>query len=492
MIFILLSIGFPMVSGLYLLARREFLARKSLLAQTGLFLAASAAFFVLALWKGTGETYVLCHLTEKLALEFAIDRVGIVFAALITVVFLCAGCFCVEYMKREAREKRCYGFLLLTLGVLYALCYAGNLITFYFFYEFLTLCSLPLVLHEQSHEAVMAGLKYLFYSLCGAYLVLAGLYFVQRWGVTLRFTPGGTLGEAASAHSGLLLTLAFLMIVGFGVKAGMFPLHAWLPTAHPVAPAPASAVLSAAIAKAGVLGIVRTVYYIFGADFLRGTWVQTAWLTLSLITVFMGSVLAYREDVLKKRLAYSTVSQISYILFGLALMNRTGMEGGFLQLISHGLVKAALFLCAGAIILRTGETRVSKLWGLGRRMPVLMWCYTVAALGLIGIPPTGGFVSKWYLAAGALRSGLKGFSWIGPVTLLVSALLTAGYLLPLSLRGFFPGDGGEELKEPEKLQFSALIDLPVLLLTVLSVLIGVWPGLITGYLGELIGGLVNL
>lgn len=230
-----------------------------------------------------------------------------------------------------------------------------------------------------------------------------------------------------------------LMLVGFGVKAGMFPMHAWLTTAHPVAPAPASAILSAVIVKAGVLAIVRVVYYIFGVSFLKETWVQTVWMVLSLLTIFMGSMLAYREPVLKKRLAYSTVSQLSYILFGLSVMNAGAVTGSLLHVLCHGFIKAALFLCAGAVIYMTGKTKVEELRGIGKEMPLLMWCYTIASLGLIGIPPTGGFISKWYLAEGALSSSMAGFNWIGPVILLVSALLTAGYLLPVTIYGFFPG-----------------------------------------------------
>lgn len=333
----------------------------------------------------------------------------------------------------------------------------------------------------------MAGLKYLFYSLCGAYMALFGLYFIDSYGNTLTFSAGGVLSSGAIAqHGGILLIAAMLMLIGFGVKAGMFPLHAWLPTAHPVAPAPASAVLSAVIVKAGVLGIVRVVYYIFGASFLRGSWVQSTWLVLTLLTVFMGSMLAYREPVLKKRLAYSTVSQLSYILFGLAVMDADALTGGILHVLCHGFIKAVLFLCAGAIIFKTGKTRVEELRGIGKEMPILMWCYTVAALGLIGIPPTGGFVSKWYLAVGSLSGGIPVFEWLGPAVLLVSALLTAGYLLPVTLKGFFPG-ADYNYEALEKKEPSPFMTVPVLIFTALSVLIGLFPNEITGYLLRIAG-----
>ncbi len=207
-------------------------------------------------------------------------------------------------------------------------------------------------------------------------------------------------------------------------------------------------------------------------------------MVLTLVTVFMGSMLAYREPVLKKRLAYSTISQLSYILFGFAVMTGGSVTGGLLHVLCHGFIKAALFLCAGAIIYMTKKTRVEELRGIGKEMPLLMWCYTIVSLGLIGIPPMGGFISKWYLAMGALSSRISGFSWIGPVILLVSALLTAGYLLPLTIQGFFPGeDSSETIKKKEPPLFMTA---PVLVLTVLSVAIGLFPGRITDYLSRII------
>lgn len=282
----------------------------------------------------------------------------------------------------------------------------------------------------------MAALKYLFYSLCGAYCALFGIYFLYQYCDTLTFTAGGTLNRAlAAGNEGILLTAVFLMLVGFGAKAGMLPLHSWLTAAHPAAPAPASAVLSAVIVKGGVLAVIRTVYYIVGPAFLKGTWVQTAWMSLSLLTVFMGSMLAYREKVFKKRLAYSTISQVSYILFGLSLLNPVGMTGALLHVVFHAGVKCALFLTAGIFIFRTGKTRVDEYAGIGKRMGVTLWCYTFASLALIGIPPFGGFTSKWYLAQGALQSETGIFRVLGPAVLLISALLTAGYLLPITIRG---------------------------------------------------------
>lgn len=486
MYYILSAVLFPILAGVFLLVKKEGKRRKNLLIMVAAALLITAGFTAAALCFAGNGLFTLFKLTDRLPILFKVDEVSVVFSTMTVIICLCAVFFSFEYMKHEEQEKRYYGFFLIVLGVLLALCFAGNLITFYLFFELLTLSSMPLVLHTGTREAVMAGLKYLFYSLCGAYMSLFGLYFIERYGNTLSFSPGGVISvEAAAEHGGILLGIAAVMLVGFGVKAGMFPMHAWLTAAHPAAPAPASAILSAVIVKAGVLGIVRVVYYIFGASFLRGTWVQIFWLTLTLLTVFMGSLLAYREPVLKKRLAYSTISQLSYILFGLAIMNADSVTGGLLHVLCHGFVKAALFLCAGAIIYMTRKTRVEELRGIGKEMPLTIWCYTMVSLGLIGIPPTGGFVSKWYLAVGALSSGIFGFEWIGPAILLISALLTAGYLLPVTIRGFFPGDdydyGALKKREP-----SLLMTAPVLLLTVLSVAIGLFPGWIADYLSQVI------
>lgn len=486
MYYMILAILFPILAGVYLLVKKEMKNRKRLLITVGILLIVTAVLVILALYLSGDGMLTLFNLTERLPILFKVDEISVIFSLMTIVIFICAGFFSFEYMKHEEKEKRYYGFYMIVFGILIALCFAGNLITFYLFFEMLTLSSMPLVLHNGSKEAIMAGLKYLFYSLSGAYMALFGLYFIERYGNTLTFSPGGVISVAAATqHGEILLGIAMAMLLGFGVKAGMFPMHAWLPTAHPVAPAPASAVLSAVIVKAGVLAIVRVVYYIFGASFLRGTWVQTAWMVLALITVFMGSMLAYREPVLKKRLAYSTVSQLSYILFGLAVMDTGSVTGSLLHVLSHGFIKSTLFLCAGAIIYTTGKTRVNELRGIGKEMPLLMWCYTIVSLGLIGIPPTGGFVSKWYLAEGALSSGIPVFDWLGPVILLVSALLTAGYLLPVTIQGFFPG-ADYDYRTFQKKEPSWFMTIPVLILTILSVLIGLFPNGLVNYFMQMI------
>lgn len=428
----------------------------------------------------------LFYLTEKLPIVFRTDIISLIFGLITLLIWILCGVYSFSYFKGDRKIKRYTIFYILVLFVLLSLDFAGNLITFYFFYEMLTLLSVPLVFHTETKEAIMAGLKYLFYSLCGAYMVLFGLYFVNEYSFTLTFTAGGVFDtKILQTNSPLLLTAAFLMILGFSVKAGMFPLHAWLTSAHPVAPAPASAFLSGIIVKAGALGIIRIIFYVFGPDFIRGTWVQTIILSLSLLTVFLGSMLAYKEKVLKKRLAYSTISQVSYIIFGLILLETTAFEGAILHVVFHAIIKSCLFLCAGAVIHETGLQRTDELRGIGKRMPITLWCFTFASLSLIGIPPAAGFVSKWNLCIGSLEGKIPVFSILGPIVLLVSALLTAGYLLPIVIRGFLPGED-YSVSPDSKCEAPAVMLIPMIILAVLSVLLGVFPNGLLHFLSKLV------
>ncbi len=429
-------------------------------------------------------------LAPDLELMLDPDGLGKLFSLLVAFMWLMSGLFSREYMAHEENRVRYDAFLLMSEGVLTLLCFAGNYLTMYLGFELMTLLSTPLALHTQTDAARRGGLKYLFYSVFGACLGLLGFFTVYTFGSSTVFTPGGVLdGAKCAGHETFLLMAALLTVLGFGAKAGMFPLHAWLPAAHPEAPAGASALLSGVITKAGVLSVIRVVYYQFGPELIRGTWAQYVLLTLTLITVFLGSMLAYKEKIFKKRLAYSTVSQVSYILYGLALLEPTAFTGAVLHVVVHSAIKNALFFTAGAVILKTGKHDVRELRGIGKEIPVTMWCFTLCALGLVGIPPLGGFVSKWYLAQGSLASGIPVFSWLGPAVLLVSALLTAGYLFPITVSAFLPGAdfdyGSVEKREP-----TPWITAPLILLTALTFAAGLFPGLVTSLASAIAGKLV--
>lgn len=416
----------------------------------------------------------LFNLTENLDIYFKVDSLGVLFACLFSFIFACIGIYSWDYFHDKHHRRQFYAFFAIAWVVFLLISFAGNLITFYVCFEFMTLSTFPMVLIDRTKEAILASLKYLFYSLAGAYCALFGLFFVCRYSDTIRFTPGGVLAnEAVAEHPTLLLVCAFMMIVGFGVKAGMFPMHSWLPSAHPVAPSPASALLSGVIVKAGILAIIRVVFEIFGKDFIEGTWVQTVVIVLSLITIFLGSMVALGEERLKKRLAYSTVSQLSYIVFGLFLFNKIAFAGAILQLVSHALCKSALFLCAGSY-LNQKIVNVSDLNGIGYKMRVTTWSFIIASLGLIGIPPTLGAFAKWNLGTGSFSSGIPCFSYLGPIVLIISALLTAGYLLPIATRAFFKVGSTTELCENAK-EATPKMTIPVAILAAVSVIIGIMP-----------------
>ncbi|MBQ8305947.1 MAG: proton-conducting membrane transporter [Blautia sp.] len=416
----------------------------------------------------------LFRMTDKADMTFCLDDFGRIVLAVVLLLYTAVCFYAFEYMKMEERPHVFFGFYFVSLGALMAVCMSANLVTLYFCFELATLSSVPLVLHEMTKDAVNAGLKYLFYSVAGALMGLLAVFFVYFYTEgSARFVMGGFLSpERLAGHEGVFLAVIFTGIIGFGTKAGMYPMHGWLPSAHPIAPAPASALLSGIIAKAGIVAVVRLVYYSVGAPFLRGTWVQYAWMCLAMLTILMGSTCAFREKVMKKRLAYSTVSQISYIMLALSLLSEEGLTGGILHLLSHAASKGCLFLVAGIFIYKLGFRKVSDLKGIGKRMPVTMWCFMIASLSLVGIPPMGGFTSKWVIAGAAIGDGMGVFSILPPVVLLISALLTAGYLFPIAIDAFFPGedfDGPSDSCEP-----SALMTVPLMVLCLAALVTGVF------------------
>lgn len=465
---ILLPIVAPVLAGILLAATPIGKQEK---ARNG-YTAACLVMEMLLLLYFAGRTAMECQvftLTDQIPVYFHIDMVGAFFSVLMGVIWLISGIYAFEYMKHEGKEGRYFAFYLVAEGVLTGVTYAGNLVTLYMCFECMTLLTMPLVLHSGTRESVSAARKYMFYSIFGASAALGGIIILYIHAPSITFVPGGVFDAAAfGAKEGLYLVTAAVMITGFCGKAGLFPLHGWLPTAHPQAPSPASAVMSGIITKMGVLATIRVVFFIFGADFLRGTWVQTYWLVLILITIFMGSMMAFKEPLMKRRFAYSTVSQVSYVLLGLASMNAEGITGGFLHIVFHACAKTTLFLMAGAVIYYTGTTKVKDLKGLGRKMPIIWFGYTLASLSLVGVPPFGGFVSKEFLAHGIMGTEIGWAAVAGPVVLLISAVLTAGYLLWITIDGY---EGNEKA-----IPLNWKMVTPIMLLGLGSILIGLFPG----------------
>ena len=421
--------------------------------------------------------------------SFRADEISWIFAIMTTLVWLMAGIYSVGYIKHDQHKKRYAFFYLLVYFVLLGLDFSANLITMYLFYELMTLSSMPLILHDLKKESVSAAMKYLYYSIAGAFLSLFGIFVLSQYAPSMNFVAGGHFAAETMENKGLILAAVCMMVCGFGAKAGLFPLHAWLPIAHPVAPAPASAVLSGVVVKSGVLALIRTIFYVVGPEVVRGSFVQTVWMVLALLTIVMGSTRAFHENVLKKRLAYSTVSQLSYVLFGLSTLHPVGIAGALLHVLFHSVAKSLLFMGAGSIIHQSGKTHVSDLRGLGRQMPITFGCFTLGSLSLVGIPPFAGFFSKWYLANGALASEVSVFCWLGPVILLLSALLTAGYLFPIAVQGFLPGKSYDK-NSFKKCEAELSMTIPMMILAALALLLGIFSSGIINFVLQLAAGLM--
>ena len=421
-----------------------------------------------------GQPVTLFSFSENVSFTFELDTLGRFFMTAVLILYTCAAFYAMEYMKMEERQPTFFAFMYISLGALIAVCASGNLVTVYLCFEMATITTVPLVLHERTKSAIAAGLKYLFYSIGGAMMGLFGVFFIYYYGAADRtFRLGGFIDKAAvSGHEKILLAAVLAAVIGFGTKAGMYPMHGWLPTAHPIAPAPASALLSGIIAKAGVIAVIRVVYYCVGPDFIRGTYVQYTWMILAMVTIFMGSMMAFLEKNMKKRLAYSTISQISYIMLALSLLSDGGVRGAMLHVMSHASSKGCLFMCAGVFIYKYGKRGVDELVGIGRQMPAVMMCFLMASLSLVGIPPMGGFLSKWVIALNVADDGLGVLSVLPIVILLISALLTAGYLLPVAFKAFFPGEGAQASEERD--EASWLMVVPMIVLCCVSLVMGIY------------------
>ena len=461
--YVLLPVLLPAVIGLLLIVCRP--KKPDVPAFLGAVLTAISVFFV------RGK-FLDLPFTEGVRCLLAPDGLSLFFLVLISFAFAAAILYTREYLAGDRRRPLFYGFALLTLGAMMGLAMAGNMVTFYMFFELMSLLSFPLVLYNGGEKPRRAALTYLGFSVFGASLALMGLLLGGETTLKAFSEPVKDM-----ALSGQLVTAFFLMALGFSCKAGMMPLANWLPIAHPEAPAPASALLSGIITKAGILGMLRTAFCLFGGRNLMGTWAQTVLLILSVVTIFAGSMLAYREKLLKKRLAYSSVSQLSYVIFGMMLLTQAGLEGALLQVLFHACAKVGLFLCAGAFIHHAKVSSVDELTGMGRKMPAVMACFTCFSLSLVGIPPFGGFISKWVLAEAALNQGSP-VAQIGVVVLMVSALLTAGYLLPIVARGYFPGESFGSVRKKDA---GAAMVLPLVLLAAVTALLGLIPGPIQAF-----------
>ncbi|WP_104205270.1 proton-conducting transporter membrane subunit [Billgrantia saliphila] len=408
-----------------------------------------------------------------------VDAMGLMFAGLSALLWLATTVYAIGYLEDSPNRKRFFGFFTLCIASTVGIALAGNLFTFLLFYEMLTLSTYPLVAHRGHPEALRAGTIYLRYTLAGGLVLLLGVVAMHVLVGDVSFGQREMLADLGPDARPMLTVLFVVLLAGLGVKAALVPLHGWLPRAM-VAPAPVSALLHAvAVVKAGAFGIVRLIYDIYGIGLSHELGLLSLLTGIAVVTILYGSVRALSQQELKPRLAYSTVSQVSYIILGISLFGPYGTIAGLSHLLHQGLMKVTLFYCAGNYAEELGIHRIDDLNGAGRRMPLTSVAFTVAALGMIGMPPVAGFITKWYLGMGALQAGMP---WVIAV-LVVSSLLNSAYFLPIVHRLWFrqgPAHGQGRWPEERNLgrfETSAWLLLPTAATAMFSLMTGLLAGI---------------
>jgi multicomponent Na+:H+ antiporter subunit D len=413
--------------------------------------------------------YYLFTILPGVDFGFKVDAFGLIFAITSASLWILVSFYSIGYMRslhEHAQTRYYFCFALAILGA-EGVAMSANLFTMFIFYEILTISTYPLVAHDQTEEALFAGRKYLAYLLTAGVFFLAAVLITYSFVDTTDFMNGGILTIEAASRSALMVLFLFFML-GF-MKAAWMPFHSWLPTAM-AAPTPVSALLHAvAVVKAGVFGIIRVVCYIYGVDLMAELGLGVALAAVASFTMIAASLFAIAQDNLKKRLAYSTISQLSYIIFGVALLSPMGINGAMLHIPFHGFMKITLFLCAGSIMVASGKKNISELAGIGRVMPFTMFAFTVGALGMCGAPPICGFVSKWFLCLGTLQAQELALLAV----ILISSLLDVVYFFPIIYTAFFNKPNGTELFDggkPELKESSPFMVVPLTITAIFSII----------------------
>ena len=409
----------------------------------------------------------LFSLLPNLVVSFRVDILSFSLSILSSFIWMLATIYSLDYMRHEHGGNRYYPVLMVTLAGCIGLFLAGDFFTLFVFFELMSLASYVLVIHEETVEALRSGYKYLIMTIIGGLALFFGIIITFELAGSVSLGAGVLIREPST-----LALVAFLAyLVGFGMKAGMFPLHVWLPDAHPVAPSPASALLSGIMLKTGAYGLLRVIFHVYGMQLLQ----ETGWIlilaVLAVISILLGSAVALTQEDLKRRLAYSSIGQMGYVLLGMTILSERALLGDIFHIFSHATMKSTLFLAAGAIILKTGKRKIKDLGGIGRQMPVTMAAFTVAALAMVGIPPLNGFVSKWTLALGALDARQPYYV----VVLLISSLLNGLYYLPIIINAFF-GREAEGEGEPLKIdEAPSKMLVPIVVIAFCTLLFGLMP-----------------
>lgn len=426
---------------------------------------------------------VLFPILPGMELAFRVDAFGLLFALGASVLWVLTSFYSIGYMRslREHAQTRYFACFALALSATMGVALAANLFTLFLFYEALTLVTYPLVAHKETEEAKAGARKYLIYLLGTAKVFLvAGIILIYNVTGTLEFRNGGTLPrEQVTTQPALLLLIFVLFLFGFA-KNALIPLHSWLPAAM-VAPTPVSALLHAvAVVKTGVFSTLRVFLFVFGLPAMRELGADQLALIAASATILTASLLALGQDNLKARLAFSTVSQLSYIILGAALLNSPGVQGGIAHISNHAVSKITLFFCAGSIYVSTHRTEISQLSGLAKRMPWTMGAFALSSLSIVGIPLTSGFVSKWNLALGAVDR--RSLTILG--VLLVSSLLSAAYLGQVLYKAYFESE--DELPIHGEVREVPWIVVPLAISATASLLLGLYPDAVLGLAGRIL------
>ena len=485
--YLLLPILIPTVTGLAGL-RLPFKSYRSLCVYmeiSALITSCAVWFFLLSQNTGTDVVYTFF---PGFAFCLGIDGMTRLYAGLVSLMWPVVLLYAFAYMKNEERRRSFFGFYILTYGATLGICFSANMLTLYCFFEMMSLATLPLVAHEQDHESLYAARKYAAYVIGGASLAFVSVVLTTLYGTSTFFVFGGNMSSEVPLN---WMRLAYLFgFFGFGTKAAVFPLHKWLPTAS-CAPTPVTGLLHAvAVVNTGVFAIIRLTWYEVGAGILEGSWVQTVCLLAATVTFLTSSSIAVQERHMKRRLAYSTVSNLSYMLFGVLLMTPEGLLAGTAHMIFHSVTKITLFLCIGSFMKDTGHAYLADINGVGKRMPLTFGCYALSALSLMGVPLLCCFVSKWRLLLAATDHGGIA-AYIGMGGLIISSVLCAVYELSVVTRAFFPFAGTDRYTGQTRSREGGWLMLaPLLVFSALQVILGLHPGPLLAFISRISEGLL--
>ncbi len=417
--------------------------------------------------------YTVFRILPGVALAFRVDALGLLFAASASFLWICTSVYAIGYMRslKEHAQTRFYACFALALSAALGVAFARNLFTLFFFYEMLSIVTYPLIIHNESKDAWEAGKKYAIYLIgtAGVFFLPAMLLTYSLTG-TLEFSGSGLF--SSDTNHALLIAIYILFVAGLA-KAGIMPFHNWLPTAM-IAPTPVSALLHAvAVVNVGAFSVIRIILYVFGKGMMHDLHLGIATAAYVSITILMASVYAFTQDNLKMRLAYSTISQLSYMILGVALLSPDGITGGTIHIVMHAFSKITLFFCAGAIYVASGKTCISQMAGIGKRMPYTMTAFAIGAFSIIGMPFLAGFVTKWYLVVGSIQAGSMAILAV----ILVNAVLDMGYFVPVVYRAFFVAP--ENPEEMERIhEAPRAIVVPLMITCAGVIILGIYPNLL--------------